>query len=224
MRYLTITVLTLLISSHLLASDVSLTTDGKVPGKPFQVMQEQIDSLNVRVAANEASIDVNTTAIGGLGGGTSIGSLAVKHDGVTIGKLFPVNSMLVINEKAFVLDIDRWYGPVSVFGINLTSLYYKTTDCSGQAFLSMHGPYYASFSNIGLVAAYTNKSGVHELVMTEPGNSAIIEAFSASNMEDGSCQYFSGSSSLFLAKPAVPNDPVISGVPNEGYPGTFTIE
>ena len=27
------------------AQDVQLTTDGKVPGKPFQVLQDQIDSL-----------------------------------------------------------------------------------------------------------------------------------------------------------------------------------
>ena len=60
MRSIIILTISMFLSSGLYAENVSLTADGKVPGKPFEVMQAQIDALNSRLATVEAKSSTNT--------------------------------------------------------------------------------------------------------------------------------------------------------------------
>jgi hypothetical protein len=55
--------MSLFLSSGLYAENVSLTADGKVPGKPFEEMQAQINALNSRIAALETDTSTNTDDI-----------------------------------------------------------------------------------------------------------------------------------------------------------------
>jgi len=85
MRFIIISTISIFLSSGLYAQDVSLTADGKVPGKPFEVMQAQIDALNIRVTAADANTSTNTDYISQLAANSHKNASGILDNELAIG-------------------------------------------------------------------------------------------------------------------------------------------
>jgi hypothetical protein len=123
------------------AADVSLTSDGKVPGVPFQQLQQQINTLTSRLQTIEAKVD-------GLAGGGRL--KVIDATNTQVGTLVQQNMMLhEVNGELTGLVVHK----DGFDGADL-QLFYETSDCTGPGYVvdlvAQAGPDFNLPNNSGL--------------------------------------------------------------------------
>jgi hypothetical protein len=87
MRFINILAISLFLFSGLYAENDSLAANGKVPGKPFEVLQAQIDALNSRIIALETDTSTNFNDISQIASSVNQNASRILDNKLTIGEM-----------------------------------------------------------------------------------------------------------------------------------------
>ncbi len=190
----------------------------------FTDVKVAVDDNDSRISANETAtsnnanaISSNTTSIGAIHQG-----LSVYDNGTRIGALMSIDSSFGIISVLF--DSGNMES-ILLSGTVANTLYYSTSDCTGQAYI---GNVSSTIPSVvptisfdhGYAVTTSNTNGL-EKVFVSPGTS-IETANNGSFLMSDTCYISDAKSPYIVGKPVVANDPVSTGIPNS-YTGPITI-
>ena len=136
------------------AGDVVLTEDGKVPGKPFEALQLQIDELRQQLS----EIQVNS--------GIHVYDATGQHLGISLGQKVDVHNPSTRElTEIFIpsLNYSTYINNRTGYTTCAAVISFSTNDCTGPRFLYNSGVIYSSDS-LGKFYVGTNVFQIEEII------------------------------------------------------------
>ncbi len=164
----------------------------------------------------------------------ALGPIKVKAFGLPVGWLVgglepvvagsPNSGLMVMNSKEYIFEMDT-NGDLVGKGGRLTLFFSRSSDCSGTAYVAGPGTGRGGVNSFYAAQGYVFSSGFGNPYYL-PHDAARIRNLRYSSTYDGTCRLafgFPSKPSLSNAYAVLPNDPDVTGVPNDSFATPVTI-
>lgn len=203
----------------------------------FDALQAQVTALATRVTTAEQGLATATAAIESLakgqnlvslGGGSSKQGLAKALLDGEVGAyvsylpadkpIYQATSLQIRTLQGYLFALPAPGGGYPV----AATVYYTSADCSGTPYIAS-ADLSAYGRSQGAVFGYGNASNPEAVGYVVP-DTTMTTGLMLSRFKDGNCFGGSFDFPVALLSEVLPNDPAVTGVSNEPYPGPITLQ